>query len=290
MTEKILYRGRFAPSPTGDLHFGSLVSAVASYADALQHKGDWLLRFDNADQTRTRKDAIDSILRTLEVLGFEWSGKPAWQTDRIELYQDVLDKLLLKGLAFYCGCSRKEIELAKPHTTGRAIYPGTCRNSPPLDKQRRSIRLRVENEETRFFDRFAGPIRQNVAEEIGDFVIQRTDGFIAYQLAVVVDDRLENITHVVRGADLLDSTPRQLYLQKQLGFPSPIYGHVPLVVDSFGEKLSKNKGAPALNLKNPIGILFDAWKFLGQTPLNHQVTNIYDFWSAAGALWTPQTN
>ena len=284
---KKTYRGRFAPSPTGRLHFGSLVAAVASYTDALHHQGEWLLRFDDVDETRTLPEAVDGILTTLDAFGFEWSAEPASQSDRVGLYQAILDRLLTEDLAFYCGCSRKEIEaVGRPGTDG-PLYPGTCRNGLPRGKQPRSIRLRVENKTVRFVDRFAGPVQQNVAQQIGDFVIRSADGFAAYQLAVVVDDSIENITHVVRGADLLESTPRQLYLQQQLGFAYPVYGHIPLVRDACGKKLSKDDAARALPLNNPLPSLLAAWQFLGQISLASGITHVSDFWSEAARLWSP---
>jgi glutamyl-Q tRNA(Asp) synthetase len=281
------YRGRFAPSPTGPLHFGSLVAAVASYADALHHNGEWLLRIDDVDEARAKSNAVELILKTLEFLGFEWSGTPVFQTDRIELYRSIINELLIKNRAFHCGCTRKEVDTAEQHASTSSIYPGTCRNGLPTGKKRRSIRLRVENREVNFIDRFAGPIRQNVSDEIGDFIIQRADGFVAYQLAVVVDDYIENITHILRGADLLSSTPRQIYLQEQLGFPCPIYGHIPLVIDQFGKKLSKNDGAPYLSSEHPNSQLLAAWKFLGQTLPDDHTETVSEFWCHARSTWNP---
>jgi glutamyl-Q tRNA(Asp) synthetase len=281
------YRGRFAPSPTGRLHFGSLVAAVASYADALHHQGKWLLRFDDVDETRTLPGSVDSILTTLDAFGFEWSSEPTFQTDRVGLYQEILDRLLTRDLAFYCGCSRKEIAaIGNPGIDG-VRYPGTCRNGLPDGKRSRSIRLRVEDKMVQFIDRFLGPVQQNISKQIGDFVICRADGFAAYQLAVVVDDSLENITHVVRGADLLESTPRQLYLQQQLGFANPVYGHVPLVNDTYGKKLSKDDAVLGLTLNNPLPSLLAAWQFLGQVSLESDIAHIFEFWSEAARLWSP---
>ena len=283
--ENPFYRGRFAPSPTGPLHFGSLVAAVASYADALYHNGRWLLRIDNVDKVRNRPGAVDLILNSLESFGFEWSGKPTCQSDRIEVYKSVLDKLLTNNRAFHCGCTRKEMDTGKQSTSTSPLYPGTCRNGVPPGKLKRSIRLRVEDIEICFDDLFSGRFCQNLSKDIGDFVIRRADGLIAYQLAVVVDDYMENITHVLRGADLLDSTPRQLYLQRHLGFPSPAYGHIPLVTDSLGKKLSKNEGAPQLWLECPTLTLLAAWKFLGQVLPDNQIETVSDFWSNAKSNW-----
>ena len=285
--ENRFYRGRFAPSPTGPLHFGSLVAAVASYADALHHNGEWLLRIDDVDEARARSSAVDLILKTLEILGFEWSGKPAFQTDRIKLYKSVINELLINNRAFHCGCTRKEVDTTEQPALTSPIYPGTCRNGLPTGKKQRSVRLRVENKEVYFIDRFAGPIRQNVSDKVGDFIIQRADGFVAYQLAVVVDDYIENITHILRGADLLSSTPRQIYLQEQLGFPCPIYGHIPLVIDRFGKKLSKNDSAPYLSSEHPTSQLLTAWKFLGQIPPDGHAETVSDFWCHAGSTWNP---
>ena len=221
------YRGRFAPTPTGGLHFGSLVTAVASYADALYHRGEWILRFDDIDESRKVSDSVDAILRTLEAFGFEWTAKPTFQTERKELYQSVLSELLRNDLAYYCGCSRKEVEEIGQRTKFGVIYPGTCRNGLPRNGTKRSVRMRANHRPTQFVDRFVGSVKQNLAEEVGDFVIGRADGYTAYQLAVVVDDSVEGITHVIRGLDLLPSTPRQLYLQNALGLDSPRYGHIP---------------------------------------------------------------
>ncbi|MBO67202.1 MAG: tRNA glutamyl-Q(34) synthetase GluQRS [Acidiferrobacteraceae bacterium] len=284
--KRTFYRGRFAPTPTGPLHFGSLVTAVASYADALYHKGEWILRFDDIDESRKISESVDTILRTLEVFGFEWAAKPTFQTERKELYHSILSGLLQDDLAYYCGCSRKEVKDAGRRTELGIIYPGTCRNGLPSGSVGRSIRMRVNHKSTQFVDRFAGPIKQNLGKEVGDFVVGRADGYTAYQLAVVVDDSVENITHIIRGADLLTSTPRQLYLQIQLGLDVPSYGHIPLVVDSRGTKLSKSTGASAVSTDYPLNLLLAAWKFLGQSPPDRPLADVSEFWSEATNIWS----
>jgi len=282
------YRGRFAPTPTGALHFGSLVTAVASYADALCHRGEWILRFDDIDESRKVSDSVDTILRTLEAFGFEWTAKPTFQTERKELYHSVLSDLLRNDLAYYCGCSRKEVEEIGQRTEFGVIYPGTCRNGLPRNATKRSIRMRTNCRSTQFLDRFVGSVKQNLAREVGDFVIGRADGYTAYQLAVVVDDSVEGINHIIRGLDLLTSTPRQLYLQMQLGLDSPRYGHIPLAADIHGKKLSKSNGAPPISTNRVHSTLLSAWNFLGQTPIDYPPGNVTEFWSEVAELWSPE--
>ena len=231
-----MYRGRFAPSPTGPLHLGSLVAATASYLDARAHGGEWLVRMEDLDTPRNQPGAADSILADLEVFGFRWDGPVVYQSQRIEAYRDALDRLKAAGLAFPCGCSRKEIDGDR--------YPGTCANGLPPGKVARAWRVRGE----------------------GDFVLLRADGIFAYQLAVVVDDAAQAITDVVRGADLLDSTPRQIFLQGLLGYPTPHYVHVPVVLAADGQKLSKQTGAAALDRSRAGDLLWDALEFLGRRP------------------------
>jgi glutamyl-Q tRNA(Asp) synthetase len=232
------YRGRFAPSPTGPLHFGSLVTALGSYLDAKAHGGEWLVRIEDLDTPRVVPGAADDILRTLERFGLEWDGPVLYQSSRIEAYEAALEDLRQKGLVFPCGCSRKDVG---------DRYPGTCRKALHGRRDMVSWRYRVPDETVEFLDRRLGQQRQNVAEYVGDFVLKRADGLFAYQLAVVVDDGYNGITDVVRGEDLLDSTPRQILLQRALGLPQPRYLHLPVVVNSTGQKLSKQTGATALD-------------------------------------------
>lgn len=261
-----MYRGRFAPSPTGPLHFGSLVAAVASYLEARQQQGEWLLRMEDLDTPRNMPGAADSILRSLEAFGFEWDGPVIYQSDRDDLYAGALSKLQQSGLLYPCGCTRKEIADSAIHGIEGAIYPGTCRNGLPAGKTARAWRIRAEDRTIGFDDAIQGHIAQNPARDIGDFVLKRADGFYAYQLAVVVDDADQGITHVVRGADLLDSTPRQIYLQQVLELPAMHYAHIPVVLNAQREKLSKQTQAQPVNPRNATTEIFHALQFLGQNP------------------------
>ena len=231
------YVGRFAPSPTGPLHFGSLVAALASWLDARHAGGQWLLRMEDLDRPRVMPGAADAILRQLEKFGLEWDGPVVYQSERAALYADALRKL--EGHTYPCGCTRKELEDSALAIDGSRIYPGTCRHGLSREKAPRAIRLRTDDEPIRFTDRVQGSIAQSVEREVGDFVLQRADGIYAYQLAVVVDDAAQGVTDVVRGADLLDSTARQIHLQRLLGVATPHYLHVPVATNAAGEKLSK---------------------------------------------------
>jgi len=262
------YTGRFAPSPSGPLHAGSLVAALASYLDARVHAGRWLLRIEDIDETRTLAGAARDIVDTLAALGMHPDGPVLVQSQRKTRYQLARERL--GTLAYPCGCSRKEIADSRVGTAsdGAAIYPGTCRHGLAAGKQARTLRLRVPDagdadELVQFEDRWLGPQAQHLAAEVGDFVLQRADGFWAYQLAVVVDDAEQGVTDVVRGADLLDSTARQIYLQGLLGYPTPGYLHVPLLMNETGEKFSKQNGAQALDLSQPLQTLQQAAAFLG---------------------------
>ncbi|MGH8705459.1 MAG: tRNA glutamyl-Q(34) synthetase GluQRS [Burkholderiales bacterium] len=238
------YVGRFAPSPTGALHFGSLVAALASWLDAHAAGGRWLLRMEDLDKPREQPGAADAILRQLETFGLSWDGPVVYQSARTDLYRPALDRLERAGMTYWCGCSRSEVADSALAIDGARIYPGTCRNGLAQGKSPRALRLRTSAEPILFTDRLQGAIAQSVEREVGDFVLFRADGMYAYQLAVVVDDADEGITDVVRGADLLDSTARQVYLQRILGFTTPRYLHVPAAVNAQGEKLSKQTNAP----------------------------------------------
>ena len=248
------------------------------------------MRIDDIDEGRARPKFIDSILVILEKLGFEWSRKPTYQTERKDIYESTVKLLLNKNLAFPCGCSRKEIASVTPSFFNeKMIYPGTCANGREAGTQPKSVRVRVEDKRIIFHDRFAGPVSQNISKSVGDFVIRRTDGLIAYQLAVVIDDHLDNITHVLRGADLLSSTPRQLFLQELLDYSHPAYGHIPLVVDSFGKKLSKSNGDEDIFTENMCDLLLAAWNFLGQKKPDKSIETTSDFWLNAKQNWKPTT-
>lgn len=262
------YRGRFAPSPTGPLHFGSLVAAVGSCLDARAHGGEWLVRMEDVDTPRNVPGAAASILATLEAFGFEWDGEVLWQSRRLEAYRAALDDLKARGLAYGCACSRKEIadSARHPAVDGGLAYPGTCRGGLPPGRTARAWRLRVPDAEQAFEDRLQGVVSQNLERDVGDFVLLRADGQFAYQLAVVVDDAFQGITDVVRGADLIDSTPRQIHLQHCLEAPTPRYAHLPVATNAAGEKLSKQTLAPALDAARAGAELVRALGFLGQRP------------------------
>ncbi len=284
------YRGRFAPSPTGALHFGSLVGALASYLDARAHRGTWLVRIDDIDEPRNVPGAAHDILRTLERLGMRSDETPIWQSTRTARYQQALDALEQAGFLYPCGCSRKEIADSLLNARSRnatLAYPGTCRQGLN-GKPARAWRLRVPDgggAVIAFDDRWQHSQMQNLATDVGDFVLKRADGQWAYQLAVVVDDADSAITHVVRGADLLDSTARQIYLQRCLGVPTPQYLHVPVVVNQEGEKLSKQTGAAALDMHEPIAVLIAATRHLGLELGAAAPASLDAFYDQATALW-----
>lgn len=283
MTES--YVGRFAPSPTGPLHFGSLVTAVGSYADALAHGGVWKLRIDDVDEAREIEGIASRQLSTLEMLGFEWEGEPIRQTSLKPRYQSAIEKLRRLGLLYPCSCSRREIARIARRGSEGPVYPGTCRGGPTKPGYPTSLRLRTDADEFHFNDRIRGKFSQNIAIEIGDFVVQRVDGFTAYQLAVCVDDTYQGVTHIVRGQDLLSSTPRQILIQHLLEIPTPEYAHLPLVTDQNGEKLSKTDNARPVDTKQPIETLLRAWQFLGQLQPDTRLESINDFWDWVKLNW-----
>jgi glutamyl-Q tRNA(Asp) synthetase len=257
-------RGRFAPSPTGPLHFGSLAAAVASWLDARANGGEWLVRIEDVDETRTVPGAAGAILRQLDAFGLAHDGEVVWQSRRKPVYEAALDRLRAQGLVYRCRCSRKEIaDSALPGIEG-AVYPGTCRKLGLDPSVAGADRFLVGGEAVSFIDRVQGTISQDVARDIGDFVLKRRDGLHAYQLAVVVDDADQGITDVVRGADLLQSTPRQILLQRRLGYPAPRYLHIPVATNAAGEKLSKQTLAPAIDSGEAGRWLAAALDFLGQ--------------------------
>ncbi len=303
------YIGRFAPSPTGPLHAGSLVAALASWLDARAHGGQWLVRIEGVDTPRCIPGADQTILQQLAACGLQPDAEPVWQSQRTALYQQALDRLVAQGLAYPCACSRKDIEAAlqaagadKPRH-GELVYPGTCR-SGLYGRHGRAWRLRtdismpkvaatlmetahaapetiaISTPTVRWNDRRLGPQQQNVEAEVGDFVLLRADGLFAYQLAVVVDDAAQGITHVVRGEDLADNTARQILLQQALGLPTPHYLHTPLVLGANGEKLSKQNGAAALNLADPLEALNQAAAVLGLPPPLGTAADALHTWTA----------
>ena len=285
------YTGRFAPSPTGPLHAGSVVAAVASYLDARAHQGRWLVRIEDVDEGRSVPGAAENIVQVLASLGMRSDGDVVWQSARKQLYQAAADKITAH--TFPCGCNRREIADSRLGIApdGSAIYPGTCRNGLAEGRTGRSLRVRVpdagqQDETISFTDRFAGKVTQHLASESGDFVLKRGDGFWAYQLAVVVDDAEQGVTDIVRGTDLIDSTARQIYLQRLLCLPSPRYLHVPVVRNAQGEKLSKQTGAVAVapgDERQALDVLHQTAVFLG---LSHvQADSVSQFWQAAVPAW-----
>ena len=283
------YRGRFAPSPTGPLHFGSLIAALGSCLDARQQGGAWLLRMEDVDASRNVPGAADDILRTLAAFGFEWDGPVLYQSQRLAAYGAALEQLKQAGLAYGCACSRKEIADSATHAAidGGLAYPGTCRKGLPDGRAARAWRLRVDNGEIVFIDRLQGRIVQHLEDDVGDFVLRRADGLFAYQLAVVVDDAWQGITHVVRGADLLASTPRQIALQRSLGYSEPVYAHLPVAANPAGEKLSKQTLAQALRVDQASAELVAALRFLGQAvPGELGRASVAEVWAWARTHWS----
>ena len=278
------YIGRFAPSPTGPLHFGSLVAAVASYLQARSCRGRWLLRIEDIDPPRERKGAADAIIRALEAYGFEWDGPVLYQSRNTPHHHEVVERLLEEGLAYRCGCSRQRLATAPQGPLGR-IYPGTCRAGSTSRSS--AIRLRTDNEPVAFVDLVQGSEEQRLESESGDFVIRRRDNLIAYHLAAVVDDFKQGVTEVVRGVDLLESTPRQIYLQRKLGYSTPRYAHIPVVVNRAGQKLSKTTGAGGISLDRPAQTLCAALRALRQSvPSDLASAGQPAVWAFAMERWT----
>ncbi len=259
MTSKADYTGRFAPSPSGPLHFGSLVSALASYLDARFHRGRWLLRMEDLDPAREPPEAMDNILRALDQFGLHWDGDVLFQSQRLTEYKEALQQLREQGLIYKCDCTRLQIQAMG------GVYDNRCRNRSDFVTGG-AERVQVSGNTVFFTDAIQGPQQQQLLRECGDFVLRRKDGLIAYQLAVVVDDAFQNITDIVRGSDLLDSTPRQIYLQQKLNFLTPHYAHVPVAVNEFGQKLSKQHFADPLDTSDPSAEIYRCLRFLGQRP------------------------
>lgn len=276
--------GRFAPSPTGPLHFGSLVAALGSFLEARQRGGQWLVRMEDVDVPRCKPEHADAILHLLDACGFAWDGPVVVQSTRSARYAEVLEQLKSHGQVYPCGCTRAELADAPLGIDGAAVYPGTCRNGLPSGKRARAWRLRVAG--TREFDDLVqGPQRQDLPREVGDCVLLRADGYFAYQLAVVVDDADQGIDHIVRGADLIHSTARQIYLQRLLGLPTPLYAHLPVAVDTAGQKLSKQTRAAPVDARNPWPALQFAAVFLGLPDPQCRLAGT-DFWAWAHENWS----
>jgi glutamyl-Q tRNA(Asp) synthetase len=282
-----VYRGRFAPSPTGPLHFGSLVTAVGSYLEAKSRGGEWLVRIENLDTAREIPGASEEILNTLHLLGMEWDGSVVYQERRQDAYQAALRALEKQDLIYPCSCSRKEIADSSVLGIEGPVYPGTCRDRKHEPEFSGAWRLCTNNDLIEFEDAVQGIRQQRLQRDIGDFVIRRADGVFAYQLAVVVDDAEQGITHVVRGGDLLNSTPRQIHLQKLLGYSIPSYMHLPVVVNAWGEKLSKQTQATPVDTSHPVLQLVKAIRFLGQTPPPKvSESSLRSFWIWAIENWS----
>ncbi|PHV13313.1 tRNA glutamyl-Q(34) synthetase GluQRS [Chitinimonas sp. BJB300] len=281
------YRGRFAPSPTGLLHEGSLLTAVASYLEARRRGGQWLLRMEDIDPPREMPGAADNIVRTLADFGFEWDGPILYQSTRLDVYKEVLNSLIARKIAYPCGCTRKEIADSSARGIDGPIYPGTCRNGLPPGRQTRAWRLRLEETALMDFnDAIQGAQQQSLIDQVGDFVLLRADGYFAYQLAVIVDDAEQGITDIVRGADLLDSTPRQLYLQRILGISRPNYAHLPILVNAAGEKLSKQTRAAALLVSRASSFLWQTLERLGQRPDPAlKMASLEEIWAWSRSNW-----
>jgi glutamyl-Q tRNA(Asp) synthetase len=285
-----VYRGRFAPSPTGPLHFGSLVAALASHADARAQRGRWLLRIEDVDEPRAQPDSESDIVATLARYGFAWDEPILRQSDRTARYAGALSRLTGRGLAYPCACSRRDLQSAALGAGGEHVYPGTCRDGIAPSRSARSARawrVRVGDAVVAFDDRLQGAQTQDLARDVGDFVVRRADGLFAYQLAVVVDDAEQSITDIVRGADLLASTPRQIHLQRLLGLPQPSYLHVPVALNGAGDKLSKQTRAAPLP-DDPLPTLAAAWAFLDQPLPMSAARSVAEFWQFASRAWTPR--
>ena len=277
------YVGRFAPSPTGPLHFGSLVAAVASYLQARVHRGLWLLRIEDIDPPREQAGATDLILSALQAYGFAWDGDVIYQSRSKDAHEAALRVLTERNMAYPCGCSRKDLADAPRGPLG-VIYPGTCRNG--CEAAEAALRIRTDGQPLTFVDGLQGPQTQRLESESGDFVIRRRDGLIAYQLAVVVDDELEGVTEIVRGIDIMDSTQRQIWLQRLLGYRTPAYLHIPVIVHPNGDKLSKLTGAPAIPLDGVRNTLVAALRALRQEPRRDlAASSLPDIWQWAVDNW-----
>ena len=280
------YIGRFAPSPTGQLHFGSLLAALASYVDARQNNGQWLLRIDDVDQTREIPGSAEDIMHTLEDFGFQWDNAIVRQTEHLDDYQQHFEQLLKQGDVYPCTCSRKTIAQSAIQGIDGFIYPGTCKTktAEQLDLHQAAWRLNISSaEDITVNDLIQKPMQQNLHSDVGDFIIRRKDQFFAYQFAVVIDDLIQNISHVIRGADIYPSTPRQVYLQRILNIETPIYAHIPLALDSKGKKISKSAQSIAVNRQQPLAALIASWDFLNQPTIH--ANSVDSFWRQAIPLW-----
>jgi glutamyl-Q tRNA(Asp) synthetase len=271
--------GRFAPTPSGDLHLGSLYTAVASYLDARSQRGRWLLRIEDVDAAREVAGSAAGMLRTLEAFGFEWDGAVVRQRDRSEIYAGALQSLRERGMTFECSCSRLQLE-------DESRYPGTCRDGPSVSGVPTATRLCVKPGHIQICDRIQGTYRQDVAAAVGDVILKRRDAVFAYLLAVVVDDAAQGVTHVVRGADLLDNTPRQIFLQRALGLPQPTYAHVPVLTEADDTKLAKSRRSVRVDQGEVLPQLLVIFSMLGlRAPAALTAATIPDAWEWAIPQW-----
>ncbi|MCL2021401.1 MAG: tRNA glutamyl-Q(34) synthetase GluQRS [Betaproteobacteria bacterium] len=283
------YRGRFAPTPSGPLHFGSLIAALASCLEARIRRGLWFVRMEDADFPRNRPGAETAILRALETYGFAWDGEVIRQSQRLDAYHAALERLKGAGRLYPCACSRKKIAAHNPPVAidGGLVYPGFCHAGLPPGQSARVWRMRIDKPTTICFtDSIQGEISQNLAHEVGDFPLWRTEGLFTYQLTVVVDDAWQDISHIARGADLIDSTARQIYLQTALAYTTPTYAHLPVVTNQAGEKLSKQTHAAPLEASHAAADLTFALQFLGQCPpIALARANVRTVWEWALENW-----
>ena len=280
------YRGRFAPTPSGPLHFGSLVAAVGSYLEAKSRGGEWRLRIDDLDPPRVAPGAVESILRCLEALGFQWDGAIVYQSRRVPAYHAALHQLRALGAVYPCACSRKEIADSALTGTESKIYPGSCREGLPSGRRARALRLKVAGIRVEFEDGLLGPQLRDFGREFGDFVLYRADGVYAFHLASAVDDAEYGMTDIVRGADLLESSARQLGLMGLLGHRAPRYVHLPVAVDRSGEKLSKQTQAVPVDPARPLSVLRAVLRFLNQSSeAESERITLDEFWRDAILRW-----
>ena len=281
-----MYIGRFAPTPSGPLHFGSVVTAIASYLDAKAYQGKWLVKIDDIDQPRVAKGAENSILKSLELLGLEWDDKLSHQSERIEFYQYYLESLKENGHLYLCSCSRKTIHASGKNGLDGIIYNSACRNMGHTDSMKNAYRVKVNNSLLMIEDLVQGKIKQKLANDIGDFIVKRSDQIFAYQFAVVVDNYLDKLTHVCRGNDLINSLPRQQYLHQLLGFPFPISLHIPLA-SMHQKKLSKGHGDKISIQDNETALWIEVLKFLGQPILpEYASSNVKEIIPEAIKKWS----
>jgi glutamyl-Q tRNA(Asp) synthetase len=285
---KTILIGRFAPSPTGPLHLGSLYTALASFLEARSQQGLWRLRIDDLDTPRNVKGSAETILKTLETFGLCWDGEVFYQSQHVDVYADIINDLQRNKLIYPCTCSRKTLTTTDRRHALLDIYPGTCRDYPTFPDCPYALRIKIDSRIIEFQDELQGLISHNLAVQDGDFIVKRKDLIIAYQFAVVIDDNLQQVNHIVRGFDLLEATPKQIYLQQLLGLSIPRYMHVPIIVDRRGFKLSKQTRALAVDLTTPNRVIFKLLNLLKQNPpIELQFAPVNELLSWAIKHWNP---